>query len=144
MYDTFGQTVSTAITFSHVQKLKSKTAMVPTLNVWPEGFYVLIYDCESDVLLYSLRMTWSFHSIVYLWVILHHSLFLNHMPNPDQDYSCGYLKIARREKCGFPFVDNLLDHKHINNPNFRVESKGEKIINADSYVMLESTCPIAS
>lgn len=136
--------MSTAITFSHVQKLKSKTAMVPTLNVCPEGFYVLIYDCESDALLYSLRMTWSLHSIVYLWVILHHSLFLNRMPNPDQDYSCGYLKFACREKCGLPFVDNLLDHKHISNPNFRVESKGEKMINADLNVMLESIRPIVS
>ena len=79
---TFGQTVSTAITFSFVQKRRhqSRNAMVPTLNVLADGFYVLLYDCESDVLVYSRRIQWTPHAILYLWIILHHRLFLDCPP----------------------------------------------------------------
>ena len=134
--NTFGQTVSTAITFSFVQKKRheSKNAMVPTLNVWAEGFYTLLHDCESDILLYSRRIKWSQHAIVYLWVIPNHRLFLDCPPKKDDRFCCGYLKFPSQCKCGLPFVDNLLYCKHTNNPSFRYESHVQQEMNDEPYI----------
>ena len=142
MCGTFGQTISTAITFSYVQKKRhqSKNTMVPTLNVLSGGFYVLLHDCDSDILLYSGRIMWDAHAILYLWVILHHRLFLDFLPPRDGDYSCRYLESAQRQNCGLPFVDNLLYCKHINNPNFRVESVMEQKMNGEPYIALTKQC----
>ena len=84
---------------------------------------------------------WNSHAILYLWVILYHRLFLNRIPYQERDYSCRYLQSAHQEMCGLPFVDNLLDHKHINNPKFRVESEEEQTLNDEVYVNLDEQCP---
>lgn len=122
MCSTFGQTISTAITFSYVQKKRkyeSENAMVPTLNVWSGGFYVLLH-CESDILRYSGRIKWDALTIVYLWVILHHRLFLDFPLPEDDQYSCRYLNSAHQQNCGLPFVDDLLYNKHTNNPKLEL------------------------
>ena len=115
--------------------------MVPTLNVRSGGFYVLSHDCESDIpyiLLYSRKMKWDLHAIVYLWVILHHRLFFDILPPRDGDYSCKYLISAKQQNCGLPFVDNLLYCKHTN--FFRVESVMEKNLNGEPYIAVTEEC----
>ena len=138
----FGQIISTAITFSNVQKERheSKNAMVLSLNVWSGGFYVLMHDCESNILLYYRKIRWSLFFILYLWVILHHRLFLDCPPSKDDDYSCGLLKSARQQNCGLPFLDTLLYCEHTKNPNFRIESDEEQKANDEPYVDLNNEC----
>ena len=59
---------------------------------------------------------------MYIWLILHHRLFLSWQPKKDTELSCGYLKHSGMHGCGFPFVEDLLYGENIRSAKFRYES----------------------
>lgn len=52
-----GQTVATAITYSHIQNRRhpQNNKLIPTLNVSSDGFYAIFYDSEEKITFSALR-----------------------------------------------------------------------------------------
>ena len=69
-----------------------KVSLAPTIQVSPKGFKVFLYDCTSDDML-AQTFFWSRSSLIFLWAILHFTLFFPPTINKKADptiFSFGY------------------------------------------------------
>lgn len=72
------QAIATCIGFSFVYRSRHPKLIkfVPTILTSNQGFVVLLYDSEMDVLL-KCGLPWSRQFLLVLWAVLNYQLFLN-------------------------------------------------------------------
>lgn len=81
-----GQGFATSITFSFTchYGFPFKASLVPTIQVSPKGFKVFLYHCRSDDM-FAQSFLWSRPSLIFLWAILHFTLFFTPTINTKGD-----------------------------------------------------------
>ena len=105
------QVSTQVVVWSFVQHNRhpDENPLVPAILINMRSFRFVMYDCVHDVFLELtddvpfLNKTGQFKllSIAYLWVILHHSMFLNRLKLPDGtagEGKSGFLELAESRK----------------------------------------------
>ena len=122
----FSPAIATAVTFSftHYERHKSLSAMIPTLQISTESFAIFMYDCCKDYLIGAI-FEWTMESLVFLWAVLHYCMFQSPCDELILSLS-GYLGDSRQLEKGFTasqgfmYKANIQKLRHVEERDMRL------------------------
>ena len=87
----YHQSIAALLAFSKIQKSRHRIGSVafPMLVVCPTDVVILMYQPDTDTLVISQVLPWEKVAYLFVWAVLHHSMFPIKIPEPVE---CGYTK----------------------------------------------------
>ena len=95
----YHQSIAALLAFSKIQKSRHRIGSVafPMLVVCPTDVVILLYQPDTDTLVISQVLPWEKVAYLFVWAVLHHSMFPIKIPEPVE---CGYTKATEEFSFG--------------------------------------------